>query len=176
MKSPFATQTCFLTAAVFTLLFAIGCASLTSGPTQRFEFYSDPPGATITFNGKTIGTTPLTNAVPRTETAKIVISKDGCTKTVIKRANMNPAVIGNLVSFFIIGVIYDYATGAFYKFKDPVVHVELVPGPDPGLEFWRQMWLAGGIPTEEFHRKVEELWKNGKIDEKTKLEELQRTK
>ena len=94
---------------------------------------------------------------------------------------MNPAVIGNLVSFFIVGVIYDYSTGAFYRFKDPDVHVMLVPGPVPDpnnhdLEVWRQMWLAGVISTEEFHRIVEELWKNRKIDEKTKLEELKRAK
>ncbi len=70
--------------------------------------------------------TPFEGTVPRAENARILLEKEGYETAVVERhAKMNPAVAGNLVSWFIPGVIVDISTGAFYKFRNPVVNEAL---------------------------------------------------
>ena len=169
----------FHTAAVslVAVFLASGCATLVSGSHQQFKIDSTPPGAKISYNGKEIGTTPFEGPVPRTENAEIVISLDDYeTKTVNRHANMNPMVAGNLVSFFVPGVIVDISTGAFYKFKNPTVEVTLKKTHVPSHEFWRKMLESGAITKEMYREKTMELRQSGKIDEATMREELLQTK
>ena len=160
------SQTLALTAVAMSLLFGAGCASIVIGPRQKFKIDSDPQGAIVSFNGESIGTTPFEGPVLRAEKAKIVISKDGYeTAEVEKSAKMNPWVAGNLVSFFIPGAIFDIMTGAFYKFKDPVVNVTLREKHLPDLEFLEQMLDSGAMTKTQFREQIMMLHRNGRIDE-----------
>lgn len=63
---------------------------LLAKPTFLVKVSSNPPGATITLNGRSLGVTPTTIKVPQFDSSTLVIVKDGYateTQTIAPRAN-----------------------------------------------------------------------------------------
>ena len=130
-------------AVIAAMLLSSGCATIVSGPRQQITVNSEPGGAAvkITVGGSEVasGTTPFPASVPRVDTddarCVIEVSKPGyATTAVALKSKMNPMTAGNLVSFFIPGVIVDIGSGAFYEYTTPQVTVALeqVGGQEAG--------------------------------------------
>src|SRR5690625_2407628 len=63
--------------AALIILFTSGCASISRGPTQRVEVTSEPAGARIIENGRTIGITPDALQLSRKRAHTLSIEKPG---------------------------------------------------------------------------------------------------
>ena len=104
-----------------------GCATLTTGPTQKVPVTSNPSGATARVDGGAMtGTTPTEFLLERKSEHIIEISKRGyrTTKIMLKRT-MCGSTAGNMLIGGIIGVAVDAGTGSIYKLVPEKVHADL---------------------------------------------------
>lgn len=107
-----------------------GCATLTSGTTQRVHFESTPPGAKATLSHGAELQTPGYLELPRSRTYDVVIEKPGYlpAHTHIGQGT-NPAMFGNLLLGGLIGLLIDSSTGAAYVLEPERVSVVLLADP-----------------------------------------------
>lgn len=127
--------------ALFSFLTLTSCASIVSGRTQRIEFLSTPPGATVSVAGQSC-VTPGFLDVPRKHNedsfwnvtfpqVPVTYSMPGYqTQTVyLERGRNSTSVVGNAFTGGIVGAVVDYNTGAVYEYSTDVVEVTLEPAP-----------------------------------------------
>ena len=104
-----------------------GCATLTTGPTQKVPVTSNPSGATARVDaGVMTGTTPAEFLLERKSEHVIEISKRGYrTAKIMLKRTMCGSTVGNLLLGGIIGVAVDAGTGSIYKLVPEKVHADL---------------------------------------------------
>jgi hypothetical protein len=111
-RAKFRTQLVVLSILLFT-----SCASIVKGPTAEIRVTSEPDKAIVILNGYDIGVTPMVLELNRKEYHNITFILNGYNRTSIQ---INPkfdfftTVLGNVVSWNIIGVVVDLHTGAAY--------------------------------------------------------------
>lgn len=106
-----------LVGILFLAVFISGCATIFKGSEADVRVNSSPAGATISVNGVNSGLTPQTLSLKRNQTHQIEFSRDGYESVrfnVDRKFDIATAVVGNLFSWSILGIIVDVATGAAY--------------------------------------------------------------
>ncbi|MCX8070885.1 MAG: PEGA domain-containing protein [Candidatus Binatia bacterium] len=105
-----------------------GCATLISGPTQRVQIVSDPPGAVAKIGVREV-TTPATVELSRKTSYRVTIEKDGYepAQREISRRTNNQVYWNLLAGGMVLGMLVDLSSGAFYELDPPVIQVSLIP-------------------------------------------------
>ena len=113
-------------AIILTFFLATSCGSIIHGSSQLVTFSSQPPGATITIDGKQYGKTPQSISLKRKGRLKgensnkksydVKVSLEGYYSYDIKiNREMDGWFIGNVLFGGLIGIIVDASNGAMYK-------------------------------------------------------------
>ena len=111
--------------AVLTL--QTGCASIVGGKHQSVHVETNPPGASIkTFREDASGISPTDFVLKRKREHQLIIEKAGYkTKKVFVENEIRGWFWMNMLSWGIIGILVDLATGAAYKLEPEDVVVTL---------------------------------------------------
>lgn len=110
-------------------LILAGCATMVTGRTQDIAITSNPSGAIVKINEKTLKT-PTTVTLSKKNGHYVVIEKPGYESAVV-HIRRRPSW-WNLLDFIwlygaFIPLVYDTFTGGFYVFNDEAIHVNLKP-------------------------------------------------
>lgn len=110
----------------------IGCATITTGRTQKVSFDSDPQEATVKLSSGYTGVTPCSFDLLRKKEHVAKISKDGYKTAVVHiKKTLSGATAGNAIVGGIIGIGVDAMSGACFKLVPEDVYVQLIKGnPD----------------------------------------------
>lgn len=112
-----------------------GCATIASGRQQAVTFQSNPDGATVVVNGRTLGKTPLTVQLDKKKDQTLTFSKDGYkTVTMPLTTSLNSWFWGNIVIGGLIGSTTDAYTGSMNEYAPSQYLVNLVPENTSALE------------------------------------------
>lgn len=107
-----------------------GCATMISGPTQKVQIVSDPPGAVAQVGGREV-TTPATVELKRKSVYRVVFQKEGYEPAQREIAReVNKQVYWNILVGGLIGILVDLTSGAFYELVPSVVQASLIPQED----------------------------------------------
>lgn len=126
-------RTILIAALLAGALFTSGCATIgRDGRNQAVLIRSDPPGAEIVLDGKSVGQTPMYVFVPREKSPRLTLRRDGVSRDVgvETRYRWGASFFSNFV-FYIgapVGWLLDYATGSAWTPQDPAV-VRFKPEP-----------------------------------------------
>lgn len=124
-------------ASVLGALLSSGCATIGhDARNQAVLVQSDPPGATIVLDGKTVGQAPMYVLVPREKHPKLTLSRDGISKDVEVETNFRWGSFFENLVFYIgapIGWAVDYASGSSWNPQDPAI-VSLKPDQPLSLD------------------------------------------
>lgn len=107
-----------------------GCASIIEGKTQAVTFNSEPSGAQVVINGMSMGITPATITLKKSEydNANVVFKKDGYQD---QQANLHTKVTawfwGNIISGGLWGSSTDAISGAMWEYSPDKHFVTLSP-------------------------------------------------
>lgn len=116
---------------LLSLPFMYGFATVVSGTKQSITFNSSPTGAEVISNGMTIGVTPLTIDIKRSEgkTGKVItIRKEGYKdETINMSTKFNMTFWGNVLIGGTIGSSIDSSTGATIEYDPGQFHITLTP-------------------------------------------------
>ena len=102
------------------LLMLSGCGFLLHGEKQDITFDSKPPGVTVTLDNATQFTTPHTIALTRSSNHQALFKKEGYeTQRISIRHEflIGPAIVGNILPLFPVGLAIDVMTGAAWGFE-----------------------------------------------------------
>jgi uncharacterized protein YceK len=94
-----------------------GCATLTKKPQSEIRVNSFPQNARVLLNGLDQGATPLTLRVNRNEYHNVTFLMRGHREVSVQitpKFDFVTTILGNLVSWNILGVVVDLVTGAAY--------------------------------------------------------------
>jgi hypothetical protein len=117
------------------LLGATGCASIISGTTQEVSFHSNPEGATVTVDGKTLGSTPLAFPLKKSKYREVVFQKDGYkTLTLPMESRLNGWFWGNILFGGLVGSTTDGISGAANEYSPGQFMVSLEPSNASPIE------------------------------------------
>jgi len=121
-----------LTRIILTIISTIslfGCATLTGGSSQEVSFHSNPEGATVLLDGKTLGKTPLSITLSSKKKGQsLSFEKEGHKKLTMKMdTKMNPMFWGNIIFGGLIGSTTDGMSGAIYEYSPSKYMVTLEP-------------------------------------------------
>lgn len=95
-----------------------GCASIVSGSTQTVSFTSNPEGATIELDGRTLGKAPLSITLKKRSHQRITATLPGYkTVTLPLETRQNGWFWGNIVIGGFIGSTTDGVTGAVNEYS-----------------------------------------------------------
>lgn len=103
-----------------TFLFASSCATIFKGSSADVRVNSTPSNADIYINGIDKGQTPSSLTLARDDNYVLTFKKDGYEEVkleVNKKFDGATTILGNLVSFFLLGVVVDVASGAAYSLE-----------------------------------------------------------
>lgn len=120
------SRTILIASAAALACLASGCATVgRDGRNQAVLIQSDPPGAEIVLDGKSVGQTPKYVFVPREKHPKLTLRRDGVSKDVDMQTTYRwgASFFSNLV-FYIgapVGWFIDYASGSAWNPQDPGV-------------------------------------------------------
>lgn len=105
------------------------CASIVKGGPQSVTFNSEPTGATVIVNGRTMGATPLTVSLERKGgDQSITFEKDGYKPiTIPLTTGVNPWFFGNIIFGGLVGSTTDALSGAIHEYSPNFYHVTLSP-------------------------------------------------
>lgn len=115
-----------LVPAALIILFTSGCASISKGPTQRVEISSEPAGARIIENGRTIGITPDRLDLSRKRGHNLSIERPG-----FKPETVTILTVPNDASEAYIRFGIDETFGSHNDLTPTNVQLELVPSVLP---------------------------------------------
>ena len=96
------------------------CATIFKGSSADVRVNSTPSNADIYINGIDKGQTPSTLSLSRDNDYVLTFKKDGYEDVkleVNKKFDGATTILGNLVSFFLLGVVVDVASGAAYSLE-----------------------------------------------------------
>ena len=114
----------------------LSCASIFKGSSADIRVNSNPAGADIFINGIDRGQTPQTLSLKRNQDYVLTFKKDGYEDLnfeVSKKFDVGTAVIGNIFSWGIIGIIVDVGTGAAYSLTPADVEANLASMQQAGI-------------------------------------------
>lgn len=97
---------------------ATSCATLFKGQTAEVRLNSAPAGARIQINGFDKGVTPASINLKRNVNHSVTFTLDGYREVNLQiepRFDVGTAVIGNLFSWSLFGLVVDVASGAAYS-------------------------------------------------------------
>ena len=117
-----------LAATALSILVLPACATiLGGGKLQRVGFASTPAGATVTVDGRSVGTTPATISLARKEAAVVEISLPGYqTHEVLLDKSINGWFWANILLGGLIGMAVDAVSGSMYKLSPEQIEAQLV--------------------------------------------------
>ena len=104
------------------------CATIVRGSSQDFTANSEPAGARIFVNGEDKGATPTTLTLKRNRTHQIVFKHpnyEDVTINLDRKMKAGPAIVGNLLSWGLIGMVVDFANGSAYQLTPEQLDVTL---------------------------------------------------
>lgn len=94
------------------------CATIVSGKYQTVTFNSEPQGAKVIVNGRTLGTTPLTLPLEKASNQTLSFEKEGYnTVTLPLTTTLNGWFWGNIVLGGLLGSTTDGLTGAVHEYS-----------------------------------------------------------
>ena len=102
------------------LVLAAACATIVRGTSQDISINSTPSSARVMVNGADMGATPTRITLKRDKTYQVIFQKEGfedVTLNIDRAFQFTPAVIGNLFSWGIIGLVVDVANGSAYELE-----------------------------------------------------------
>lgn len=106
-----------------------GCATIIKGSTQKLAVASTPSAATVSIDGVSKGSTPVTIDLKRGAEYALRIDLAGYQPYEMKLTKgLNGWVWGNIIFGGPLGVIIDASTGAMYKVKPEAVNASLIRG------------------------------------------------
>ena len=92
------------------------CAVMFGGSKYNAHIELSDPGAEIYINGMKRGTGNATILLPRKDNLNIEVQKDGCEDLNMTYPNQLRATFAlNFISWGLVGIIIDFATGATYR-------------------------------------------------------------
>ena len=108
---------------LFTILVSVmlnSCATIMSGQRQMVAFSTEPSGAEINIDGRTIGTTPMNTKIKRTAHA-VKFQKEGYRDSdYFFNKKFNGWYLGNILLGGLPGMIVDLIVGSYVNIDDNV--------------------------------------------------------
>ncbi|GAB5408551.1 MAG: hypothetical protein BalsKO_09160 [Balneolaceae bacterium] len=129
------TNTTVLAALLVSFL-SLSCASIFKGSSADVRVNSNPAGADIYINGIDRGQTPQTLSLKRNQDYVLTFKKEGYEDLnfeVAKKFDIGTAVVGNIFSWGLIGILVDVGTGAAYSLTPADVEANLESMQQAGL-------------------------------------------
>jgi hypothetical protein len=92
------------------------CGTIMHGTTQKVNITSEPSGARVMIDNNFVGVTPVTVDLARKfpHTAKFALDGYKPANYTFQKA-MSPAIVGNLFTGLIPGLLVDFSTGGGYE-------------------------------------------------------------
>lgn len=153
-----------------------GCATYVNGKTQKVTFESDPPGATVRYQGNVLGKTPFTTTLNRKNNGIFGVSvyefqKDGyqC-KTVntgldgYSKFSIGLAMEGLIPIAGQIGLLVDFNNGTLWSLNDPF-RASLYPVDAPVTTPQSPTPLLAADTVTQKLKQLKELKDNGTLTE-----------
>jgi hypothetical protein len=109
-------------------ILTVGCATIFKGSDADIRVNSQPSDASIFINEIDRGNTPQTLTLGRDQDHILTFKKDGYEDVRIevnKKFDGATTILGNLVSWWVIGVVVDVASGAAYSLEPADVQANL---------------------------------------------------
>jgi hypothetical protein len=112
-----------------------GCATIIDGKNQSVSFDSEPKGATVIVNGRTLGVTPTTVQIEKVKGQSLKIEKEGFKVYETQLStHLNSWFWGNIVIGGLLGSTTDGVTGAMYEYEPNQYYVTLVSASGGAVE------------------------------------------
>lgn len=130
-------------------LFSTNCATIFKGSSAEITITSTPEEATVLVNNIEVGTTPGTFFLARNKDHVITFQKEGFEDVNIeinRTFDFETSVIGNLLSWSVLGFCVDYVTGAIYTLTPAEIRANFY-----------EMAKAGLINPDELNQKEGEI-------------------
>lgn len=113
---------------VLIALLLSGCGFVLHGETQDITFDSKPPGVTVTLDNAAQFTTPHTIALTRSSNHQALFKKEGYETQHISIRHkflIGPAIVGNILPLFPVGLAIDVMTGAAWGFDRDYLAIDM---------------------------------------------------
>jgi hypothetical protein len=110
------------------LLMLSGCGFVLHGGKQDITFDSKPPGVAVTLDNATQFTTPHTIALTRSSNHQALFKKEGYEPQLLSIRHeflIGPAIVGNILPLFPVGLAIDVMTGAAWGFERDYLAVDM---------------------------------------------------
>ncbi len=110
------------------LLMLPGCGFVLHGGKQDITFDSKPPGVIVILDDAAQFTTPHTIALPRSSNHQALFKKEGYEPqrlSIRHKFLIGPAIVGNILPLFPVGLAIDVMTGAAWGFERDYLAVEM---------------------------------------------------
>lgn len=102
----------------FVVLLFSGCATIFKGTSASVRMNSTPSGAAVYVNNVNRGKTPLTLSLSRNNNYNLAFKMKGyqdVNMTINKKFDVATTIVGNIVSWGIIGIVVDIVDGSAYS-------------------------------------------------------------
>ncbi len=106
----------------------MGCATIFKGSSADVRLNSQPAGASVFINEIDKGSTPQTLSLERDKDHILTFKKDGYEDVKVEinqKFDGATTILGNLVSWALLGIVVDVATGAAYSLEPADVQANL---------------------------------------------------
>lgn len=114
--------------AAMVLLVLSGCGFVLHGEKQDITFDSKPPGVIVTLDNAMQFTTPHTIALTRSSHHQALFKKEGYEPQLLSIRHeflIGPAIVGNILPLFPVGLAIDVMTGAAWGFERDYLAVDM---------------------------------------------------
>jgi len=128
-------------------LILASCATIFKGGHGEVRFNSSPSGADVLINQVNKGETPTTAQLSRKESHTVTFKKEGyedVTVRINRKFDGATTILGNIVSWALLGIVVDVASGAAYTLTPADVDANL-----------NKLQAAGIIDKEKISKKSE---------------------
>ena len=114
-----------LIAALF-IVSLVGCSTVMNGTSQMVSINADVSEADVMVNGVSVGKTPFSGKIKRSNKTEIKVSKTGYETVVITPETKLPVAFwGNIIIGGVLGSTTDGVSGAVYEYKPNTFYVNL---------------------------------------------------
>jgi len=104
------------------------CATIVRGTSQDLRAESTPSGARVIVNGEDKGATPTTLTLKRNRTHQVIFRLEGyddITINIDRHFKAGAAIVGNIFSWGLIGIVVDVANGSAYQLTPEELNASL---------------------------------------------------